>query len=161
MILSCLSLHPSLLRLKYSHLSTTFLNSFLTYISPIIDSYIAIDDLLIPHTICFRTLKIHMKCLCIVLCLLILTQCVVDKPAQFHFPFSSCLPGLTLSTLNLIWLDLWDCKYWLNFGIGFFFQIVNWFRESNTPASFQQIGVNGWLSSLVTLPTTGRVFSIV
>ena len=106
-------------------------------------------------------LTTHMKRLCTVLCLLILTQCVVDEPAQFHFPFSSCLSGLTLSTLNLLWLDLWDGNDWLNFGIGFSFQIVNWLREINMPASFQQMGVNGWLSSLVPLPTTGRVFSIV
>jgi len=86
--------------------------------SPIRDSYITIDGLQIPHTICFRPLKIHMKHLCIVLCLLILTRCVVDEPAQFHFPFSSVTPpvflAFILSTLNLLWLYLWDCNDWLN-----------------------------------------------
>lgn len=60
--------------------------------SPITDSYITIYGLLIPHTTCFRTLKIHLEYLCTMLCLLILTHCVVDEPAQFHFPFSSITP---------------------------------------------------------------------
>jgi hypothetical protein len=35
-------------------------------------------------------------------------------PLSFLFYYPNCLPGLILSTLNLLWLYLWDCNEWLN-----------------------------------------------
>jgi hypothetical protein len=74
----------------WTHSSPTCL--LITNSSPITNSYITIDGLLIPHTIRFRILKIDMECLYIVLCLHILTHCVVDEPVQFHFLLSTITP---------------------------------------------------------------------
>jgi hypothetical protein len=69
--------------------------------SPITDSYLICRPLM-AHTVCFRTLKLHTECLCIVLCLLLLTKCVADKPV------SSPSPSLLLNLLSS-----WPCTSYL------------------------------------------------
>lgn len=88
----------------YQHLSTLMFRTHSSpTCSPITDSNVIICGLLIPCTVSFRTLKLHVVCLCIVLCLLISTHCLVDEPAQFPFPFSLITPSVFLALHPLPW----------------------------------------------------------